>query len=133
MASVTIQQGKKTRELLRKGEKSWTLGTNSQGILDEIVSAQIDETVHRLGDLSANFWVQQGDQNLDAFGFKEEDFRVTVELKNGEKHSVQFGKDAPSKFPYAAVVLDGSTWVMEFPWTTYQFVDMYLRIPANVP
>jgi hypothetical protein len=133
VASATIQQGRKTRELLRKGDKNWTLGTNSQGILDEIVSAQIDETIHRLGDLSANFWVQQGDQNLDAFGFKEEDFRVTVELKNGEKRSVQFGKDAPSKFPYAAVVLDGSTWVMEFPWTTYQFVDMYLRIPANVP
>jgi hypothetical protein len=56
-----------------------------------------------------------------------------VELKSGEKHSVQFGKDAPSKFPYAAVRLNGETWVMEFPWTIFQFVQLYLSIPANVP
>lgn len=133
VASVTIQQGAKTRQWLRKGEKSSALAAGSQGMVDEIISAEVEETVHRLGDLSATFWVQRGDTNLDAYGFKETAFQVTVELKSGEKHSVQFGKDAPSKFPYAAVRLNGETWVMEFPWTIFQFVQLYLSIPANVP
>jgi hypothetical protein len=133
VARVTVQKGNRTRELLRKAERNWTLGAGSQGIMDEVTSAQIEETIHRLGDLTANFWVQRGESNLDAYGFKDIAFKVTIELTSGEKRMIEFGKEAPSKFPFAAVMLDGETWVMEFPWATFQFVEMYLTPPGNLP
>lgn len=133
VASVTIQEGARVRQLLRKGEKNWTVAPGSAGAVDEITSVALDETIHRLGDLTATFWAQRGETNLEAFGFKEAAYRVSVELKNGEQHTVEFGRDAPSKFPYAAVKLAGETWVMEFPWTTFQLVQMYLAIPGHGP
>lgn len=133
VASVTIHQGAKSRQLIRQGDKSWALGQGAQGIMDAIVSAQIEETVHRLGDLTAVFWVQKGAQHREQFGFEETNYRVEVELKSGEKLNVTFGKDAPSHFPYAEVSLNGEPWVFEFPWAMYQFLQTYLTIPANVP
>jgi hypothetical protein len=31
------------------------------------------------------------------------------------------------------VSLDGQSWIFEFPWALYQYVQSYLTIPANVP
>jgi hypothetical protein len=131
--SLTIHQGTKTRHLVRKGVKTWALASGSQGIMDEILSAQIEETMHRLGDLTATFWVQYGGANLDAYGFRETAYRLVIELNSGDKLSVEFGRDAPSNFPYAVTKLEGEPWVFEFPWTIYQFVQMYLQIPGSVP
>lgn len=131
VASVTIQQGTRTRQYIRNGTKSWSLGPGTNAPLDEIVSAQIEEAVHRLGDLSAAFWTQRGDQNSERFGIREAAYQVTLDLKSGEKRTVAFGGEAPSHFPYASVVMNGEPWIFEFPWTTYQFVQLYLTIPAN--
>jgi Domain of unknown function (DUF4340) len=132
-ARITVQQGGKKRELVRKGKDSWTFAPGSQGIIDEIQSAAIQETVHRLGELSAAFWVERGDQHRDNYGFTQTDHELTIELVSGEKFTVAFGSTAPSNFPYATVVLDGEPWIFEFPWTTYQFIQLYLSIPANAP
>ena len=133
VSSVTIRQNSRTRQLLRKGNKEWTLAPGSTGMIDEIVSAQIEESIHRLGDLSAAYWVQRGDQNSEAYGIQETAHQITIELQSGEKRSVAFGKAAPSQFPYASVALNGVPWIFEFPWTTYQFVQLYLTIPPNAP
>src|SRR5690606_18907747 len=68
VAAITIQHGGRIRDLLRKGDRNWVLAPGSQGIIDEIISAQIEESVHQLGDLSAAYWVQRGDAKLEAFG-----------------------------------------------------------------
>ena len=131
VAGVTIEQGGRSKKFLRKTEKSWTLAPGSQGIVDDIVSAQLEESMVRLGDLAAAYWAQRGDANIDAYGFKETAHRVSIELKSGEILTVEFGKPAPSEFPFAMTKLDGETWVFEFPWTVYQFVQLFLTLPAE--
>jgi hypothetical protein len=133
VARVIIQQGGRTRELIRKEPQSWSLGPTSQGIMDEVLAAAIEESVHRLGNLTAAEWVQRGTNNFERFEFQQTSLQLTIELKTGEKLDVKFGKEAPSKFPYAAVDLNNETWVFEFPWAVYQYVQMYLTIPANIP
>jgi hypothetical protein len=133
VAAITIEQDTRTRQLLRKGERNWTLAPGSQGMIDETLSAEIERTVLALGDLTAAFWVQRGDANLDLYGFKETAHRISIELISGEKFALEFGKEAPSRFPYAATRLDGETWVFEFPWTTYQFIQFFLTIPPGIP
>ncbi len=126
VASVKIEQKGKTRHVIRKGENSWAPAPGSQGIVDQIISAQLEEGVLRLGDLSARFWTQRGSENLEPYGFKEADYRITIELKSGKTQSVMFGGAAPSEFPFAATEIEGETWVFEFPWDTFQFVQLFL-------
>ncbi|HYG21721.1 MAG TPA: DUF4340 domain-containing protein [Verrucomicrobiae bacterium] len=129
---ITIQQGARQRELVRTNSGKWLHGKGSQGILDDLVSAQIEETVFRLSDLSAAYWAGRGTEHLESFGITADAHKVSIELNSGGTHSVTFGGTAPSQFPYAMTALDGQPWIFEFPWTTYQFVQLYLTIP-DVP
>jgi hypothetical protein len=129
VARIFIRQQGRTRELIRKGTLQWALG--SQGILSNELA--LDEIVHRLGELTAAEWVQCGDQNWNDFGFKQVDYQLTIELKNGEKLSVDFGKEAASQFPYASVILDGKTWIFEFPLIIYHYTQLFLTIPPGTP
>ena len=56
---------------------------------------------------------------------------ITLELKNGEKASVEFSSEAPPNAPYAAVTLDGQPWIFEFPTWLYDYVQRYLSVPPN--
>ncbi len=127
VARLIIRQGGRTRELIRRGPQNWVPGPGWEGIMDPVRSAAVEETVHRIGDLEAAVWVQRGTDNIEAYGFTEKDYAVTVELQNGEKRTVEFGHDAPSQFPFARVNLDGETWVFEFPWLTYQMMEVHLE------
>jgi len=71
-------------------------------------------------------WVAIGEQNRTQYGFKETSRRLILELKNGEKQTIEFGGDAPSGFPYAAVTLDKQLWIFEFPWPLYRDIQAYL-------
>ena len=59
--------------------------------------------------------------------------QITVELKDGEKFSVDFGTPISNQTALAAVTLDGERWAFVFPPVLYQFVVTYLTIPANIP
>ena len=131
VAKLVIHDGDRVRELLRDGTNSWSLAT--QGILDDVQKAAIEETVHRLGDLAAGVWVDRRDSVSGIYGFSTNNFSLQLELKNGEKRSVEFGGMAPSHYPFAAVELDGQKWVFEFPLALYELVQTYLTIPAKVP
>ena len=129
VARLLIHQDGKTREIIRKGPKSWSLAPGSQGIINDLA---LDEATHRLGDLAAAVWVDHGEPDNARYGFSADDYRLSVELKNGQKLNVEIGGTAASGFPYAMTVLDGQPWVYEFPWGLYQFVQMYLTIPAYI-
>ncbi len=129
VARLLIHQDGKTREIIRKGPKSWSLAPGSQGIINDLA---LDEATHRLGDLAAAVWVDHGELDNARYGFSADDYRLSVELKNGQKLNVEIGGTAASGFPYAMTVLDGQPWVYEFPWGLYQFVQMYLTIPAYI-
>ena len=58
-------------------------------------------------------------------------YQITLELKNGDKASVEFGSEAPAGVPCAAVTLEGEPWVFECPAWLYVYVQRYLSVPPN--
>jgi hypothetical protein len=130
---LTIRQGGRTRELIRSGTNRWSFAPGSQGILDEVEMAKVEEAVHSLGDLSAAAWVERGDENRAGYGFEPEGWQIAVELKDGRKFSVEFGGPTASGLPCALTMLDGQPWIFEFPLHTFRYVGAYLVIPASQP
>ena len=128
--SVTIRQNGKERKVVRDGANQWSLAPGSQGIINDFA---IEETIYRLGDLTAAVWVDRGDQNRERYGFSTNSHQLAIEVKKGDQPqtlSVEFGGDAPSQFPYAAVTLDGQRYTFEFPWLLYQQLLHSLTIPS---
>ena len=129
IARVTIEQKGKTRQLIRNGLYEWSFAPGSQGILPNVLA--VEDTVRGLTQASALVWVARGQENCARFGFQENDFKITVELKSGEKVGIRFGDSAPSNNTYALVEFAGQPWVMEFPWVLYRDVVSYLSIPTG--
>jgi hypothetical protein len=130
VARITIQQAGKTLQFDRKGTNQWSLAPGSQGMINEFA---LEETVHRLGELAAETWVERGDQNRARYGFKPDGHRISVELKTGETLGVELGGDASLGSPYALVKLGDEPWIFEFPPVLYQFVQLYLTIRPGPP
>ncbi len=116
----------KSTQMLRQGAHSWTLAPGSQGIFSELA---VEETVRGLCQASAVVWVAVGEQHRAQYGFKEGGRRLVLELESGDKFTIEFGGDAPSGFPYAAVVLEKQLWIFEFPWPLYRDIQAYLPNP----
>lgn len=128
--SVLIEQHGRKRELVRHATNVWSsVGDDSSRSMNDFAVA-IEDTVHRIGDLSASFWTDRGNFDRAAYGFTNSMNRMTITLKDGAKHELEFGGEAPSQFPYAIVSLEGEPWVFEFPWATWQMMQTYLGIPA---
>jgi len=125
---VRIEDGGRTKEIVRKGTNLWSVAPGSVGAINTLA---VEESVHRIGDLTAAFWTARGEFDRAAYGFTNPVHRLTFELKDGGKHQIEFGGTAPSQFPYAVVTLDGVSWLMEFPWAIYQDILTYLSIPVR--
>ena len=128
IAQVTIRQNGKTRQLVRRERFKWSLAPGSQGILEDIPT---EETARGLVQASAVTWMARGEQECARFGLTEKGLQITLELKNGDKASIQFGSEAPSTNVYASVALDGQLWIFEFPWLVFRDVLTYLSIPPG--
>jgi hypothetical protein len=134
VAQVTVHQNGKTRQLTRGGTNDWSIAAGSQGI---IVPQAVEETVHRLGDLNVLFWVGRKFTDAD-IGLTPNSQSVTVELKTGEKYTVDFGRETtlPSlktQSPLAVVTLEGERWAFIFPPLLARLVEESLTIPADAP
>jgi len=125
VARIRIEQDGKQRELIRNGTNAWSLAEGSTGIINPFA---VEETVHRLGDLSAAFWIAHGEIDRTQYGFSDPPHKIITTLKNGTTHEVELGELAPSQYPYALVMQDGEPWVFEFPWATAQFINDNLSI-----
>jgi hypothetical protein len=79
--------------------------------------------------VTAASWVALGDQSRARYGFRDGALQVTLELKNGDKATVEFGAEAPSNSEYAAVTLENQVWIFEFPWLLFRDVLSSLPIP----
>jgi hypothetical protein len=131
VAQITIHQNGKTRQMVRNGPNKWSFAAGSQGIINP---PAIEETAHRLGELTAYAWFARNLTEPEKSGFNTNNLQIVVELKNGAKHTVDFGAElSASQTALAAVTLDGERWAFIFPPVLYQFVLNYLTIPANVP
>jgi len=131
VAQVTLRQNGKTRTLVRTGEGKWSLAPGSQGIINP---PAVEETVHRLGELTAAGWVGRNVTAPEKYGLTATNLSLTVELKSGEKWNLDFGLELPQgQTALAAVTLEGERWVFVAPPATYQFVVNCLTIPPNAP
>lgn len=129
VARITVHQKGKTREVIHNGPNKWSLAPGSQGIINP---PAIEEAAHELGELTTRDWLTPEMTNAAAFGLKPGNLSITLELKNGVKHTVDFGLSRPPAV-VAAVTLEGKRWAFVFPWNLYQLILSYLTIPANVP
>lgn len=108
---AVTRNGRKT-ELRRVGANSWAFAPGSQGVVN---NSEIEKTVLAFGGLDASAWVGRGTDKLAGFGFSTNNLHVSIELKDGTKHEVEFGGVSVDNYPYAAVRLNGETWICEFP------------------
>jgi hypothetical protein len=129
VAALKLQKGKATWEVRRNGQNQWSLAPGSQGLVNAFA---VEEAAHRLGQLSAVVWTDWGEQDPALYGLSPEALTLTVELKDGSRKSVQFGFPAPSSHVYAATLLDGQSWVFEFPSETFNLVEACLITPSKL-
>jgi hypothetical protein len=130
VAQITLHQDGKTRIMVRDSADKWSLAAGS-GIIN---GKYIEDTATALGGLAAFAWLGRDVAEPEKFGLDTNKLQIIFELKNGEKHSVDFGAEIPKwQTAVAAVTLDGEQWAFLFPPGLYQFVLSYLTIPANVP
>jgi hypothetical protein len=131
LAQVTLKQGGKTRVLVRTGTDKWSLGPGSQGIINP---PALEETFHRLGELTAAGWVGRNVTTPEKYGLNPANLAITVELNTGEKLTLNFGTElAQGQTALAAVTLENECWVFVFPPPLFQFVTTYLALPPNTP
>jgi len=131
VAQITLHQNGKTRVMVHNGPNQWSLAAGSQGFIDPHA---LEETAHRLGSLRAEYWLGRDITDPEKYGLNTNNLQMTFELRNGEKHTVDFGTELPkANTALAALTLDGERWVFVFDPVLYQFVSYYLTIPANVP
>jgi hypothetical protein len=126
VTQITIRQNGKTLQIVHTN--GWSLATNSSGV---IKIAAIEDTTRELGHLTAFSWYGHGAAKLADFGITPESYRLTIELKKGEKLEVQFGKATALGSVYASVMLNGEPWIFEFPPDLYPRVQYCLMIPAS--
>jgi hypothetical protein len=109
---------------------SWTLEAGSQGIINP---PALEETAHRLGQLTALGWLDRNYPKTEG-GFDRGNLQITIELKSGEKDTVAFGTELPrANTALATVTLGKDRWAFVFPPVVYQFVSTYLTIPPDAP
>jgi hypothetical protein len=130
VVAITIRQMGYVRKLIRDPLGQWTFAPGYNGMIKQ---DSLEEALHRIGELKANYWSQRGDANLERFGFNEVDHQVTFEVQNGDRKetfSIAFGKPSVYGHPYATVIRNGQRWVFEFPADLdYEFVRNDLTIP----
>jgi hypothetical protein len=128
VAQITLHQNGMTRTMIHEGVDKWDFAPGSQGV---IVGKYIEDTTTALGNLSAVTWIGRDVPEPEKFGLNTNNLEMIFELKNGEKHSVQFGTEFSKwQTALAFVTLDGERWVFLFPPGLYQFVLSYLTIPV---
>jgi uncharacterized protein DUF4340 len=126
---VVIQEKGKTREMLRNGTNGWSLPEGSTNMF--VNFSAVEDTARELGHLTAFAWSGHGAAKLAGFGIVSGGYQLTIELKSGEKLSVQFGNATALGSVYASVMLNGEPWIFEFPPDVYPHVQYCLMLPPS--
>jgi len=130
VASVTIRQNGKIRQILHKGEHTWSLAPGSQGSIEDLL---VDETVKDLCHLTARAWLAKGTDHRAQFHFEKDNPQITLNLKNGDNLAVEVGGESATGFPCGAVCLDEDLWLFEFDPSLHRDIFRCLTIPNDLP
>jgi hypothetical protein len=129
VSQLTLRQYGRTRQLIHDGPGKWSLAAGSTGI---VTGRDIEQAVQQLSNLTADGWVMRNFTDPTQFGIKPDSLQVTLQLKNGDKHELDFGASIfNGNNALAAVTLEGERWAFVFPAGPYQFVANYLALPPN--
>lgn len=130
VAQITLRQHGKTVQVVRTGKDKWSVASG-QAIVDPV---GLEQTAQQLGELGVLGWAARNPATPETYGLIPDNRQITVELKSGEKFTLDFGSEiANGQTAVAAVTLDGERWVGVLPPTLYQLVTTYLTIPAPAP
>jgi len=113
---VAVRHGGRSVTLQRKPDNTWSIAEGSSGVVGNYQA--LDHTMERLGELRANVWLARGEEARADFGFDEQADRIALDLKIGDRsvtRILEFAGRSPNSLPYALAVVDGQTWVFEFP------------------
>ena len=119
---LTIEQSGRKVQLRRPADGNWTW---TGGVVKPVEAFSTEETLHRLGQLKAAVWTARGVTNRAGLGFTEDGHKITLELSRGGKPetlTLEFGDKAPSHYPYASTLIEGTPWFFEFP------LELYFRV-----
>lgn len=135
---VTLREGARVNQLIRVDTNRWSFGPNSQGIMNEYA---VEETIFRLGDLNAIYWVDRGEGARERHGFQAGSPRIEIEVRTPgserfQTYTLEFGPPRRQGAPLVCVTLEGQPWILEFPAPLYQLLMRELpwpRSPAATP
>ena len=115
VAKVSLRHRGYTREFLRAPSGEWSLAPGTQGIINTFA---LEEMLFRLGELRAASWVARGDEHRSQYAFADNGYRLAIELRLGDRTrtlALEFSTRPPAPYPLALAVVDGQTWIFEFP------------------
>ena len=120
---------------LRTGTNEWSLAAGSQGIINP---PAVEETIHRLGELTSFGWLGRKFDDATNIGLTTNSLSVTIELKSGAKYYLAIGQEQPiqapnTSTPLAVVTLEGERWAFVFPPVLWPLVKEYLTVPNTAP
>lgn len=126
VTAFTVIQHGRTNRFVRQPTRLWSP--------DPVANHALEETLLRLGQLEAVYWVARGDEQTSRFGFQEKPFRIRLDVTepDGPKtYSLEFGKLALSGHRYAAVTLQNEKLIFKFPIPLFSLVEQHLTIAAE--
>jgi hypothetical protein len=129
VTNLKIMMNAKTWRYDHARQGHWTIaeGNDSMGDGDHLT---MEEAVGTLGELQAQSWVARGEDARATYGFTNNGPQISVEVKLGGKsktYTMEFGNVSPNKLLYAAVQLDGQTWIFEVPDKMMRQIADWLR------
>jgi hypothetical protein len=123
--AIIHKEGKKI-QIIRKEVYKWTIAPGSQGLIKNELA--LEESIRGLIEVSAIAWVARGEQNRPKYGIKNDSLQIILELKSGEKASIQFGGEASPTSEFASVSFGSEPVVFEFPWLLFR--DLLTSLPV---
>lgn len=128
---LAIRHNGYTRELVRQGPAQWRLAPGSIGVINPLA---VEEMVYRLGELRAQFWVDYGDRNRARYGFRDDGYRLTIELEGPDgPHTrvLEFAAPGDTQLPLALASWEGETWIFRFPPDLFFSLLLHLSNPPK--
>jgi hypothetical protein len=119
---ILLQSGEQKRDLRRAGANAWAVIPATH----TITGSEVDKTLNQLSNLVAVAWIARGAEPRERLGFGPDSLRMTLELKDGTRHEVEFGGITPDGYPYAAVKFNDEPWYFEFPLMPYKYLEFVL-------
>jgi hypothetical protein len=126
---ILLQRGEQKSDLRRVGVNAWAVIPATH----TVNGAEVDKALKHLSNLEAAAWILRGEDKREQLGFGPNGLRLSIEMKDGTRHEVEFGGTTPDGYPYAAIKLNGETWFFEFPLMPYKYMEIVLLNSAFPP